>query len=49
MVVIGAVVVLVLVVVLLSRGRTRRSAGATAAGDTPWESLDRGEDPTEPA
>lgn len=49
MVVLGAVLVLVLVVVLLTRGRNRRTTGATAESDTPWESLDRGEDPTEPA
>lgn len=50
MLAVGALLILVVVVVLLVRGR-RRPAGerAVESKDTPWESLDRGEDPTEPA
>lgn len=41
---------LVLVVVLLVRGRRRRSATPGATDDvSPWQALDDGNDPTEPA
>lgn len=42
--------VIALVVVLLVRGRRRRGASAVTSDDvSPWQALDDGNDPTEPA
>lgn len=48
----AAGLVLIAVVILLVRRRGRRAAGGGLGAETtatPWESLDQGVDPTEPA